>query len=63
MKVALGILILLVLGFLTFAVLSGIGLVIGLMIKFFSVPMLIFGTLVGTVMVVLYLLDKQEKKE
>lgn len=62
----LGLLILTVLGFLTFVLVIGLGALIGYVFAVHSWWHIIFGTLLGMVAVflqLLYLHDKKEKKE
>lgn len=62
----LGLLILIVLGFLAFVLATGLGALIGYVFAAHSIGYIIFGTLLGMAAVflqLLYLHDKREKKE
>lgn len=58
-KTVVGIIALLVLGFFTFAACTGFGMLIGVVFLIFPWWGIVLGTLLGSVGVVLYLLEKK----
>ena len=54
-----GLIILIILGFLAFCAVSGIGVLIGFTIKIFPVWQIVLGTILGSVGVFLHLMEKK----
>ncbi len=61
LKFTLGLLILILLGFLSFCLISGIGVLIGFTIIIFPVWQIVLGTILGSVGVLLYLTEKKDE--
>jgi hypothetical protein len=59
LKFTLGLLILILLGFLAFCLVSGVGVLIGFTIILFPVWQILLGTILGSVGVFLYLMEKK----
>lgn len=62
-KRVLGVILLIILGFITYVVLSGIGFTIALIFHLVPWWKIVLGTLGGTVIVVLYMMDFFEKED
>mgnify|MGYP007127615894 CR=1 FL=1 len=60
LKFVLGLIILILLGFLAFCLLSGVGVLIGFTIIIFPVWQIVLGTILGSVGVFLYLMEKSK---
>ena len=61
-KVALGTLVILVLGFITFLVFTGIGVVFVLVVNIMPVWQIVVGTLIGSVAVIAHILGEEGGK-